>query len=189
MRRSGLALAAAAVVACSSNPAPATSVTEAPSTAGQTVRVSSAGIGSTSARIVPSGGPNVLRVDAAADRIWKLLPAIYDSLAIPLTVHDVRTRTIGNEGMVIRRRLGKVALSKYLECGRSQMDQNADTYEVTLSVVTRLQAIDSVQTKVTTLVEASAKGLQFAGQQAACTTTGTLEIKFHQLLKDALMRD
>lgn len=189
MRRLGLLLAGAAVAACSSNPAPATPTPEVPATTAQTVRVSSASMGSTSARIVPSGGPNILRVEASVDRIWKALPAIYDSLAIPLTVHDPRNRVIGNEGMVIRRRLGKVALSKYLECGRSQMDQNADTYEITLSVVTRLNVIDSAQTKVTTLVEASARGLQFAGQASACTTTGTLEIRFHQLLKNALMND
>ena len=188
MRRLGLILAGTAVAACSSNPSPSTPAPE-PVTSGQTVRVSAASMGSTSARIVPSGGPNVLRVEASLDRIWKALPAIYDSLAVPLTVHDPRNRIIGNEGMVIRRRLGKVALSKYLECGRSQMDQNADTYEITMSVVTRLNVIDSVQTKVTTTVEASARGLQFAGQASACTTTGTLEIKFHQLLKDALMRD
>lgn len=188
MRLLGFVFVGAAAAACASNRAAAPDVTAA-APAQQTVRVSAAGIGSSSVRIVPSGGPNVLRVDASADRIWKALPGIYDSLAIPLGVLDARARVIGNEGFVIRRRLGKVALSKYLECGRSQMEPNADTYEVTMSVVTRLAVLDSVQTRVTTMVEASARGLQFAGQGTQCATTGTLEIRLQQLLKDALMRD
>lgn len=192
MRRLGLVLMSAAVAACGSKQSTSSPAAPTPEAAGadrQTVRVSAAGIGSGQLTIVPSGGPNVLKVAASIDRIWKALPAIYDSLAIPLSVNDARQRVIGNEGFKLRRRLGKIPLSKYLECGRSQMEPNADEYEITLSVITRLAVIDSAQTKVTTTVEASARGLQFAGQGANCSTTGTLEIKLQALLKNALMAD
>jgi hypothetical protein len=159
----------------------------------QTVRVGavagslgSSGGASAGLTIVPSGGPNVLKVSAPVDAVWRALPAVYDSLAVPVTTLSPQSRTIGNEGFKIRRRLGKTQLSRYLECGRSQVEQNADEYEINLSVLTTAQASDSTQTTVTTTVQASAKGLQFAGQFSQCTSKGELEARLQRLLKQAL---
>jgi hypothetical protein len=160
----------------------------------QTVRVSgvagslgSSGTASAGLTIVPSGGPNILKVSAPVDAVWRALPSVFDSLAIPVTTLSPQTRTIGNEGFKIRRRLGKVQLSKYLECGRSQVEQNADEYEINMSVLTSAHASDSTQTTVTTTVQASARGLQFAGQFSQCTSKGELEVKLQALLKQALL--
>lgn len=158
----------------------------------QTVRVGTlggslgGGPGSSGLTIVPSGGPNILKVSAPVDAVWRALPSVYDSLAVPVTTLDQRRRTIGNEGFKIRRRLGKTQLSQYLECGRSQMEPNADEYEISMSVVTTAHASDSTQTTVTTTVQASAKGLQFAGQFSQCTSKGELETKLQALLRQAL---
>lgn len=180
----GLSLSCAVLVmSCASNPAP-----EPPAPLPQTVRIHSAG-GTGRLTIIPSGGPNVLKVPASIDRVWRVLPALYDSLSIPLTVFNARDRVIGNEGFKLRRRLGKTPLSTYLECGRSQMGQNADEYEITMSVVTRAVAVDSQQTTLTTVIEASGVGLQFAGQSAPCTSKGGLEDRLRQLLERALLSD
>ena len=171
------------VTSCASNPAPETSAPVP-----QTVQIKTAA-GTSRLTIVPSGGPNVLKVAASIDRVWRALPAVYDSLSIPLTVFNARDRVIGNEGLKLRRRLGKVPLSTYLDCGRSQMDQNADEYEITMSVVTRAVAADSQQTTLTTVIEASGAGLQFGGQSASCTSKGVLEDRLRQLLQRALLWD
>ena len=152
----------------------------------QSVHVSTS-TGTGALTVVSSSGPNVTTMRATMDELWRGLPKVYDSLSIPLTVIDERTRVIGNEGFKIRRRLGKTPLSRYLECGQSQMAPNADEYEITLSVTTRLAAVDSQETKVTTMVEASAKGLQFAGQAARCTSRGALEARLRELLMNTLM--
>jgi hypothetical protein len=159
----------------------------------QTVRVGtvggslgSGGPGSAGLTIVPSGGPNILKVSAHVDAVWRALPAVYDSLAVPVTTLISQSRTIGNEGFKIRRRLGKTPLSTYLECGRSQVEPNANEYEISMSVVTSAHASDSTLTTVTTTVQASARGLQFAGQFSQCTSKGALETKLQALLKQAL---
>jgi hypothetical protein len=170
--------AAVVIAGCSSNP-----TLESP--AQQSVHISTS-TGRGAITVVSSSGANVHTTHGSIDRVWKALPMVYDSLSIPLTIVDSRTRVIGNEGFKIRRRLGKTPLSRYLECGRSQMDQNADEYEITMSVITRLAVVDSQQTKVTTMVEASAKGLQFAGQASSCTSRGALEAQLQQLLMNAL---
>ena len=178
MRSLAMCAAVLVIAGCASN-----STREAP--AQQSVHISTTA-GTRAITVVSSSGPNVHTTYGSIDRVWKALPMVYDSLSIPLTIMDAPTRVIGNEGFKVRRRLGKTPLSKYLECGRSQMDANADEYEITMSVITRLAVVDSQQTKVTTTVEASAKGLQFAGQASSCTSRGALEAQLQQLLMNAL---
>jgi hypothetical protein len=183
-----LLLCVASVAACASSNTP--SQTANPPQ--QTVSIRSqtlAGPGSAGLRIVPGGGPNVLKVGASIDRVWRALSAVYDSLPVPVALLERRNHVIGNEGFKLRRRLGKTALSKYLECGQSQMEPNADEYEITLAVLSRAVASDSQTTIVTTTVKASAKGLQFAGQFSQCTSTGALETRLQLLLKNAPLLD
>jgi hypothetical protein len=180
-----LLLCVASVAACASSNSP--SQTANPPQ--QTVSIRSQTSGSAGLRIVPGGGPNVLKVGASIDRVWGALSAVYDSLPVPVALLERRNHVIGNEGFKVRRRLGKTALSKYLECGQSQMEPNADEYEITLAVLSRAVASDSQTTIVTTTVKASAKGLQFAGQFSQCTSTGALETRLQLLLKNALLLD
>ena len=71
------------------------------------------------------------KVGFAVDRVWPLRAA-YDSLAIPVAVFNAATGTMGNSSLRVRRRLGDVAISKYINCGNVQGGPSADAYEIQL---------------------------------------------------------
>jgi hypothetical protein len=131
----------------------------------------------------PIAGTTTLAVPA--DKLWKLLPAVYDSLGIALTTMDASSRLIGNRGMQIRRELGKVRLSKYIDCGSPQARPSADFYDINLSVMTQLQPIDAGDTKVVTTVDAMGRPVSFSGENVRCATTGEIEARVSKLLDAA----
>lgn len=149
-----------------------------PTTAPANVRVTgtgTSGVSSSAVRVTPSYDVAFDTIYASVDSIWAALPAIYTALSIPLTTADPQTLRFGNEGMKIRRRLGETSLIKLLDCGRTQIGQNADSYEIVMSVVTTLARAGIHTTVVSTGVEASGKPMQFGGSETRCRTKGELE--------------
>jgi hypothetical protein len=132
--------------------------------------------------------PGVATIQAPIAKIWLALPAVFDSLEIPRTTFDPASYTIGNVGMQIRRQLGKVRLSKYLDCGAPQLRPSADYYDVNLSVITRLEPEASGDTRLTTTVDAMAKPVAFSGEYGRCASTGEIESKVRSLLEAELKR-
>jgi len=135
----------------------------------QTMHVTTTSISS-----VSSVEANVVIIPYSIDRVWSLLPAIYEELSIPVASFDQPGHTMGNAGLKVRRQLGKVPLSRYLDCGSAQGSASADSYEVYMSVLSR---VDSTATgaRLTTTVEAQARPASLAGQYAACASKHTLE--------------
>lgn len=149
-----------------------------PAAGANTVRVAgtgTAGVSSSTLRVSPSYDVAFDTIHAGIHQIWAALPAIYTALSIPLTTADPQTLRFGNEGMKIRRRLGETSLTRLLDCGRTQIGQNADSYEIIMSVVTTLRRQDAGTTIVYTSVEATGKPLQFGGSETRCRTLGELE--------------
>ena len=161
------------------------------------------GSGSTeTARVVGSGGEGTVHaistgsapiagastISAPADKLWKALPAVYDSLGIARSVFDPSSRLIGNRWLQIRRQLGNVRLSKYIDCGSPQVRPSADFYDVNLSVVTQLQAIDPGNTRVVTTVDAMGRPVSFSGEYIRCATTGEIESRISSMLDSAARR-
>lgn len=163
-----------ALAACSSSPNTPPDPTIGPAN----VRVSgtgTTGVSSNAVRVSPSYDVAFDTIYASVDKIWAALPAIYTALSIPLTTADPQTMRFGNEGMKVRRRLGETPLVNLLDCGRTQIGQSADSYEIIMSVVTTLARADVNTTVVSTGIEASGKPLQFGGSETRCRTKGELE--------------
>lgn len=135
---------------------------------------------------VPVAGVSV--IGTGIGRAWLALPGVYDSLAIPRTKVDEATHTLGNSSMQIRRRLGNVRLSKYIDCGTAQQGLSADSYDVNLSVITQLQPEPTGATKVITTVAAMAKPVMLSGEYSRCSSTGEIELQVHRLLDAAVLR-
>jgi len=150
--------------------------TPTPSTpAVQTVRVASTSVGTTSMMIISNDGVHTMSVPYTVEKVWAALPAVYDSLGIPRADFDAKERVIGNHGLKVMRRLGGTALSKYLDCGRGQMEANADSYDVFLSVLTRVSPVGDAAASIATTLEAQARPVAFAGDYVHCTSKGELE--------------
>ena len=168
-------LAALALSACSGGggvetaPAPAANPT--------TVRVTGSG-GSAITMSMVDDGPGVLSrtVAGSVDDVFTALPAVYDSLGIPLTDRDAATHIVGNSGFNTRRRLGKTPLGRYFDCGSTQGAPSVDSYDIHLSVLSKVQPGSSAGlSTITTIVEVMGRPAAFSGEYVKCSTNGVLE--------------
>ena len=179
--RSLLTLSILALSACASSQG----ATERPTTVDNARVIGLSGT-TTLSTVLPES-PEVANVQAPPDSVWRVLPAVFQTLGIPVTTVDATNRMIGNSSHKVRRKLGPVALSKYLDCGTTQSAPSADTYEVQLSVMSRVSPSAGPNatpgtTAVMTSVEALAKPVSFAGDNVRCASTGALEARLAQLI-------
>ncbi len=146
-------------------------------------------VGSTGAVELNTSPTVVARVDtipAPLDQVWRMLPAAYDSLAIPLTRLDAANHVVGNAGLKVRGRLGNIPLTRYLDCGDSQGAPSAETYEILLSVFTQARPATSGTATVATTVQASGRPVTFSGEYVRCSSRGALESRLVNKLKSQL---
>jgi len=125
---------------------------------------------------------------APLDQVWRALPAAYEALAIRVTDLDSANHVIANSGLIVRRQLGKVALTRYLDCGDSQGVPSAETYEIRLSVLTRLQASAAGTSIVATSVQATGRPVSVSGMDVRCSSTRQLESRLVNALRAQLQR-
>lgn len=132
---------------------------------------------------------DVITVQAPVARTWDALRAAYDSVGVGIGTLDPRTYTIGNLGYKVRQRLGRVPLSRYLDCGGStQVGPNADSYDVILGVTSTLRPAGATATQMTTTVDAQARPATFNQSWSRCTSRGTLEKRLADLVRAQLAR-
>jgi hypothetical protein len=167
--------------ACATSPSSATPARPASQTIG------GSDVGGT-IRISPGSGPDVATLPFSIAQVWTALPIALDSLSIPVSRLDPAQRVIGNEAFKIRQRLGKTNLSRYLDCGQTQIGQNADSYEVVLTVLMQLQSTGDASTRVSTTVQAVAKPITHNQGYSQCSTKGELETRLLNLVKAQLQR-
>jgi hypothetical protein len=159
----------------------------APPTPDQTIRIpASSGGPATTLAVAATTTSSVKAVSAPADRVWSVLPAVYESLGIPVTDRDPTTRTMGNTSYKVRRRLGEVALSRYLDCGSTQGAPSADSYEILLSVSTRVQPGTLDSTTVSVTVNAMGRPVFLSAEYVRCGSMGGLERRFFDTLNAKL---
>jgi hypothetical protein len=136
----------------------------------------------------PTVAASVTTIHAPLDQVWRVLPAVYDSLAIPLTTLDAANHVIGNAGIKLRGRLGNIPLTRYLDCGDTQGTPSAETYEIHLSVFTQVQPGTSGTTTVATTVQARGRPVAFSGEYVRCPSNGALELRLVNTLNAHLPR-
>lgn len=114
------------------------------------------------------------RVNAPADRVWQALVDVYEDLGAPVDMRSDTERGIGVRAWRTRRIAGE-RLSRWLDCGAGVAGDYADSYSVTLFILSRVAAADSAAT-IATQVRASARPTGGAsGQALTCHSRGALE--------------
>jgi hypothetical protein len=126
-------------------------------------------------------------VAAPLPEVWRVLPAAYAALNIPLSTIDSTTHLVGNAGFNLRRRLGSIPLVRLIDCGSTQGGASAETYDIKMSVLTRVQPSDAGTTFSTT-VEPMGKPTAFSGEYIRCSSTGVLESRLADAIKARLAR-
>lgn len=102
---------------------------------------------------------------------------------------DAAHHLVGNMLIKTQRRLGKVPLSRYLDCGLRERGPNADFYRVHLAVVGQATPRGADSTDLRLAVAAGAQ--DFAGPLAdpvSCTSTGLLEERLMDLVRTRIAR-
>jgi hypothetical protein len=138
--------------------------------------------------ITAASTPDVSTLAAPMAQSWNALRAAYDSLGIPVTSQDPQRRIIGNEAWKVRQRIARTPLSRFLDCGSSQIGPNADSYDVVLFVQSQLLPADAGSTKLSTIVEAQARPATYNQAWSRCSTKGALETRIADLVKAQLAR-
>lgn len=178
LMRTLMLLSLTAVVGCASanNPAPE------PADVGQTVRVATPG-GGIMVNTVSSTASNVATVAVPLNVAWAMMPWVFDSLGIKVSIADQPSYTIGNRTLKLRRQLGDVPLSRYINCGNAQGPPSADTYEIQASILTQLRSDGQGGTTITTTLETAGRPVMLSGEYANCSSRGVLEQKIVALIK------
>jgi hypothetical protein len=118
-------------------------------------------------------------VEAPPDKVMAALNAAYADLGIEVKLWDPPHGQIGNRSFTKMYRLAGASLSQYLSCGLTTNGDAADTYRVTLSIVSQVTRATGGST-VLTSVSAFAEDLASSKGTITCETRGTLEDKVLQ---------
>jgi hypothetical protein len=122
-------------------------------------------------------------VPVGPDSAFKVLVKVYTELSVAATTLDSRQRVVGNPSLKVRRRLGGVTLVKYLDCGYKDGSPNAETYDIVLNLMSSVSGPTPTSATVSTRIEGLATHPVF-GSQAVCTTTGELEKRIAQMVRE-----
>ena len=114
-------------------------------------------------------------INVPANTAYRRALAAYDVMGLEANLMSARDFIVGRQGLVLRRRLGDTRLSAFINCGNSLTGDNADSYEVTLTVITQVTPVDDGSSRLATRVDAGARPMGTSGNLVACSSTGRLE--------------
>lgn len=128
-------------------------------------------------------------VSAPPSRAFAGLAAIYRVLGIPVSRSESARGTVSAMMFKAPRRIEDQPLSRFLDCGRGiTADDNADSYQVTMSVETRVTATasDPSRAVVQTTVSATAVPVASSGNAVQCSSRSRLESRIAELVRARL---
>ena len=113
-----------------------------------------------------------------------VLQEAYATLSIPVTDLDQQSRTIGNNAYRVRRRIGDVPTMRALDCGGDSGMPNAETYQLLLTVKSRIIPNDGGGSVVQTTLEGTGKNATTAASSdVRCSSMGALEKRIADFVK------
>lgn len=179
-----LALAVVVVSACAkSGPAPDVSVTPVTDRI-----VFSTGSGVSLDRSAETVGITSA-IAAPAEQVYTALLAVYRDIKVPLTDANQVQRILGNQAFRIRRSLGGVPMQNYVDCGGQPGQPNAETFDLSLSLMSYVTAgTDGGSTLTTRLSGVGSDPNHGQGNQMRCSSTGELEARIATMVKLRLVK-
>jgi hypothetical protein len=158
-------------------PTPTTSTGRIVTTSGSTVQMNTMNI-DLDVKLFVTGTP---------DEAWAVLPGVYSELMIPVSVNDTRTKTIGNTGWKTRRSIGRVPAQRYLDCGSSGTLENAETYQLNLSIVTSVLPNPNGGAVISTAITGTGKNpITSSSAEVRCASKGDLELRIRDMVQKAI---
>jgi len=152
----------------------------------ETVRIN--GAGSSNLKLTSNTYAHVTKISAPLSRVWLAMPGAFEALSIPISSVDTITHVIANDGLKLRRQLGTTPLSRFIDCGNTQIGENADSYDVHLTISVKLIPDEGGVTKLETMFESMAKPVSFSREYSRCSTRGVLEQRLADAVKAQLSK-
>jgi hypothetical protein len=182
MNRIHIALCTSLAAAC----APSSAPTPAPGRSEPVARVEETSTGMTF-RIQTDAGGVEQTVDAPPERLWAVLPQVYEALGIRAEVADEAGRIYGSRKVSARQIAGKRA-GTFVRCGNEGAGASAmSMYRHQLSVLTSLRPGPGGKTVVTSQVGGTATPVEGTSTGAVlCASTGELEAMILERITDRL---
>jgi hypothetical protein len=119
-------------------------------------------------------------VNAPTPATLAALNSAYADLGIEVKLWNPQTGEVGNKNFTKMYRLAGKPLSDYVGCGMITTGQAADSYRVTMSLVSRVTPTAS-GSKIDTQLTAYAEDIGSSKGTLACMTLGNLEGRLHDL--------
>lgn len=123
---------------------------------------------------------------ASVSAVFTALEAAFTATEIPLTLRDPARGSIGNEGYKFRRKLADLPSRRLFDCGGTSGMPNAETYTITMSVLSNVSDAGGGTVKLVTVVQASAENPNYPGSGVACASTGVLEDRLAAAVRNRL---
>ena len=114
---------------------------------------------------------------------WAVVARAYADVGLPPGTAQEGMRTYGVPRMTLRRELSGTPLARFVSCGATMGIPNANTYDVTLSVISRLTGFDQNKTIVQTQIRAFARPTGVSANPITCSTTMELERRIANLIE------
>lgn len=125
-------------------------------------------------------------LSGTADSAWKVLPAVFASLDLPVHERDESGRRLGACWIRVRIRLAGVPLSRYLNCGELRSVPNADRMEIELLVLSLVKPNAQGGATLSTFVLATAGESAGSSNRIWCLSTGALESRIREAVERLL---
>lgn len=126
--------------------------------------------------------PDSLYLQVGLDRAWSVLPDVFRGLGLAIAVIDPATHTVDGQKIRARGQFAGNMYSYYLDCGDTRGAPNANRYEITMHVVTRLAAIGE-RTLVATSVVAEGRFTETGGTAVPCAANKEISRKVFESLR------
>lgn len=124
-------------------------------------------------------------VRSTPERTLAALKSAYSELGIDVKLWDPSRGQVGNQNFSRMYRLDRTPLSEYVGCGVTSMGQAADSYRITMSLVSQVTPVAD-GTRIDTQLLARADDMASSKGSISCLTRGTLEAKLNELASNHL---
>lgn len=153
----------------------------------QTAILQNAGGNASGINMVNRTEVNSTTVSATPEQAFTALGAVYAQLGIPVTDLNQAAKSLGNIAFRVRRRIGDVQTVRALDCGGDSGMPNAETYQLTLSIQSRVVAAPAGGSLVQTTLEGTGRNpTTSASSDVRCSSLGVLEKRIGDLVKQNL---
>lgn len=122
-------------------------------------------------------------VEVPPEKVWSVLPRVYQKFGIETEVSEASTRTIGTRAFT-KPNLGGRRTSEWVRCGNEGAGPSSGgMWRMRLSIMSTAKARSTDETELVTTIDGTATRVEGTSTGAViCTSTGALEAAIRDLV-------